>query len=226
MEFRILVVDDEPGMRDVLELGLPQHGFEVRCAADGPSALAVLRSAWRPDAIVLDILMPKVDGMALIPMVRRLTEAPIVMLSARSEVGDKVAALTAGADDYVAKPFDLTELAARLHSRVRRPQLSNPQTLSFADIEMDLGARTVRRGEASPALTAREFDLLAVLVRVPGRVFTREQLIDRVWGEATAVEPNVVETYVSYLRAKLDRPDEPSIIRTVRGVGYTLRERR
>lgn len=220
---RVLVIDDEPEMRGVLDLGLAQHGFDVQVAADGQAALAILRSGWRPDAIVMDVMMPKVDGMTLIPMVRRLTEAPILMLSARKEVPDKIAALTAGADDYLGKPFDLGELAARLNSRLRRPQLSKPQTIAFGDIAMDLERREVTRGNQTLSLTTREFDLLATLLREPGRVFTREQLIDRVWGNDAAVEPNVVETYVSYLRGKLDAPDKPSLIRTVRRVGYTVR---
>jgi len=220
---RVLVIDDEPEMRGVLDLGLAQHGFDVQAAADGQAALAILRSGWRPDAIVMDVMMPKVDGMTLIPMVRRLTEAPILMLSARKEVPDKIAALTAGADDYLGKPFDLGELAARLHSRLRRPQLSKPQTIVHGDISMDLERREVLRADEPMALTTREFDLLATLLREPGRVFTREQLIDRVWGDDAAVEPNVVETYVSYLRGKLDKADTPSLIRTVRRVGYTIR---
>jgi DNA-binding response OmpR family regulator len=220
---RVLVVDDEPEMRTMLELGLTQHGFEVQCAPDGHSALALLKGEWRPDAIVLDVMMPKVDGMTLLPMVRRLTEAPILMLSARKEVPDKIAALTAGADDYVGKPFDLGELAARLHSRVRRPQLSRPQIVTYGNIVMDLEKRTVARADQPIELTTREFDLLAALLREPGRVFTREQLIDKVWGTDAAVEPNVVETYVSYLRSKLDSPPAPSLIQTVRRVGYTIR---
>lgn len=223
MKPRVLVIDDERQLRDMLQLGLTQHGFDVRCAADGPAALALLKQDWRPDVVVLDVVMPKVDGMALIPMLRRTTEAPILMLSARQEVPDKIAALTAGADDYLGKPFDLGELVARLHSRVRRPQLCTPKALGYGDLAMDLERREVTVGERPIALTTREFDLLAVLLREPGRVFTREQLIDRVWGDDAAVEPNVVETYVSYLRAKLDRPPAPSPIRTVRGVGYTLR---
>lgn len=220
---RVLVVDDDAQMRDMLELGLGRLGFEVRCVADGPASLDMLRSGWRPEAIVLDILMPKIDGVALVPMLRRLTQAPILMLSARTETPEKIAALTAGADDYVSKPFDLGELAARLRSRVRRPQLANPQMLSFADLEMDLDARHATRAGKALGLTSREFDLLAVLLREPGRVFTRSQLVDRVWGEETAVEPNVVETYISYLRAKLEAPPATRLIRTVRRIGYTLR---
>jgi DNA-binding response OmpR family regulator len=219
-----LVIDDEPDMRDMLELGLSQHGFEVRTAADGRAALALLaQSDWRPDAIVLDVLMPKLDGMTLLPMLRRASEVPIVMLSAVKEVPDKIAALTAGADDYVGKPFDLGELAARLHSRVRRPLLSKPQTLNFADVTMDLDTREVARAGVTIPLTTREFDLLAVLVREPGRVFTRQQLLDKVWGYDAAVEPNVVETYVSYLRSKLEEPPATRLIRTIRRVGYTIR---
>jgi two-component system response regulator PrrA len=217
---RILVVDDEPHMRDMLELGLEQHGFEVRSAADGSAALALLESGWRPDAIVLDVVMPKIGGMELLPQLRRGSEVPILMLSARKEVPDKIAALAAGADDYVGKPFDLGELAARLHSRVRRPKLSKPQSVGFSDVAMDLETRQVTRAGKPLALTTREFDLLAVFVREPGRVFTRDQLLDLVWGFEAAVEPNVVETYVSYLRAKLDLPP---LIRTIRRVGYTMR---
>ncbi|MBV8155738.1 MAG: response regulator transcription factor [Candidatus Eremiobacteraeota bacterium] len=220
---RVLVIDDETEMRKMLELGLSQHGFEVRCASDGSAALTLLKDDWRPDAIVLDVMMPKVDGMTLIPMVRRLTEAPILMLSALKEVPDKIAALTAGADDYLGKPFDLGELAARLHSRVRRPQLLKPQIVSFGGIVMNLERRTVMRDDQPVDLTTREFDLLATLLREPGRVFTREQLIDKVWGADAEVEPNVVETYVSYLRSKLDAPAAPSLIQTVRRVGYTIR---
>lgn len=222
-EARVLVIDDDAQMRDMLELGLARLGFDVRCAADGPASLDVLHGTWRPEVIVLDILMPKIDGVALIPLLRRLTEAPILMLSARTETPEKIAALTAGADDYVNKPFDLGELAARLRSRARRPQLANPQILSFADVEMDLDGRRATRAGKALELTSREFDLLAVLLREPGRVFTRSQLIDRAWGEETAVEPNVVETYVSYLRGKLEAPPATRLIRTVRRIGYTLR---
>jgi two-component system, OmpR family, response regulator PrrA len=220
---RVLVIDDEPHMRDMLEIGLEQRGFEVRCAQDGGVALALLQTSWRPEVIVLDVVMPRIDGMSLIPMLRRTTEAPIVMLSAKAEISDKVQALSTGADDYVAKPFDLGELVARLQSRIRRPQLVKPQALTFAGIAMDLDRREVSRDGVDIALTSREFDLLATLVREPGRVFTREQLIDKVWGLDAEVEPNVVETYISYLRAKLELPPAPRLIQTIRRVGYTIR---
>lgn len=219
---RILVVDDEANLRDMLELGLARYGFEVRTAADGVAALALVRE-WKPDALVVDVMMPKLDGMSLVPMVRRATEAPILMLSARVEVENKIAALTVGADDYIAKPFDLGELAARLHSRLRRPQLARRDRLEFEDLHLDVETRNVTRGGERIELTTREFDLLAALAREPGRVFTREQLIDRAWGQDAEVAPNVVETYISYLRAKIDRAPFAPLIQTVRRVGYTLR---
>ncbi len=195
----------------------------MRAAADGSAALAIARN-WKPDVVVLDIMMPKIDGMSLLPMLRRESEAPIVMLSARTQAEDKIAALTAGADDYVNKPFDLGELAARLTSRLRRPQLAQRDTLQYGGIAMDLRSRTVEREGEPIALTTREFDLLAAFLREPSRVFTREHLIDRAWGVDAEVAPNVVETYVSYLRSKIDRPPFRRLIQTVRRVGYTLRE--
>ncbi len=220
---RILVVDDERHMRNMLELGLAQHGFDVTSAADGAEALERARTS-KFDAIVLDVMMPRIDGTSLVPMLRRLTEAPIVMLSARKDAPDQIAALTAGADDYVGKPFDLGELAARLHSRLRRPQLAKRDTIVYGGIVMDNASREVEFRGSSLPLTTREFDLLAMFAREPGRVFTREQLIDNVWGRDAAVEPNVVETYVSYLRAKLDAAGGSGLIRTIRRVGYTLRD--
>lgn len=220
---RVLVVDDERHMRNMLELGLAQHGFDVATAADGVEALAKVRdNAY--DAIVLDVMMPRIDGTSLVPMLRRVTEAPIIMLSARKDSPDQIAALTAGADDYVGKPFDLGELAARLHSRLRRPQLAKRDTLSYAGLAMDSASREVEFAGTPIALTAREFDLLAMMLREPGRVFTREQCIDKVWGYDAAVEPNVVETYISYLRGKLEKAGATGLIRTIRRVGYTLRD--
>jgi DNA-binding response OmpR family regulator len=218
----ILVVDDEPNVRDMLEIGLAQHGFSVRCAADGPQALGMLPDL-RPDAILLDIMMPKIDGVSLVPLIRRLTEAPIVMLSALSDAQDKIAGLTAGADDYVGKPFDLGEVAARLRAQLRRPQLAKRDVIRYADVVLDVTSRRAQTAAGPVELTTREFDLLVTLLREPGRVFTRDQLLDRVWGRDAAVEPNVVETYVSYLRAKLGEAGPRPLIRTIRRVGYTAR---
>jgi len=219
---RILVVDDEPNLREMLEIGLAQHGFAVHAVADGPAALAAIRE-WRPDAVVLDVMMPKIDGISLLPMVRRITEAPVVMLSAKVEIESRLAGLANGADDYLVKPFELRELALRLHTRLRRPQLAHPERLLVNELELDLQTRTVARAGIRIELSAREFDLLAVLMRQPGRVFTREQLIDLAWGTDVAVAPNAVETYISYLRTKLERPPLVKLIHTIRRVGYTLR---
>ena len=219
---RVLVVDDERNMRNMLELGLAQHGFDVVSAADGVEALDRAR-AESFDAIVLDVMMPRIDGTSLVPMLRRITEAPIIMLSARKESPDQIAALTAGADDYVGKPFDLGELSARLHSRLRRPRLAKRDTIAYAGIALDMAERRAEYIGTAMELTTREFDLLAMLIREPARVFTREQLIDGVWGYDAAVEPNVVETYISYLRTKLERVGGTGLIRTIRRVGYTIR---
>jgi len=221
---RVAVIDDERRLREMLELGLGREGFEVRSAADGAAGLALVRE-WEPDCIVLDVMLPKIDGLALIPLLRRETEVPIIMLTARGDVRDKIDGLRAGADDYLAKPFDFGELAARIESSLRRPRLEHVEHLRYADLEIDLETRTVRRGERTVELSTREFDLLATLARRPRRVFTREELLDLVWGEGRDVSPATVESYVSYLRAKIDTGDESRLIHTVRGVGYALRDR-
>jgi len=218
----VLVVDDEPNVREMLQIGLAQHGFTIRCAVDGAQALTTLRDL-RPDAILLDVMMPKVDGISLVPLIRRITEAPIVMISALGDAQDKISGLTAGADDYVSKPFDLGEVAARLRAQLRRPQLAKRDVIRYADIVIDMSSRRVESASGALELTAREFDLLATFLREPGRVFTRDQLLDRVWGRDAAVEPNVVETYVSYLRSKLGERGPRPLIRTIRRVGYTAR---
>ena len=218
----VLVVDDEPNVREMLEIGLAQHGFTIRCAADGAQALGVLREL-RPDAILLDVMMPTIDGVSLVPLIRRITEAPILMISALTDAQDKISGLTAGADDYVAKPFDLGEVAARVRAQLRRPQLAKRDVIRYADIVMDMTTRRVESESGPVELTAREFDLLATFLREPGRVFTRDQLLDRVWGRDAAVEPNVVETYVSYVRSKLGERGPRPLIRTIRRVGYTAR---
>ncbi len=220
---RILVVDDERHIRELLEIGLGDEGYDVRSAPDGQIGLRIARD-WPPDAIVLDVMLPKVDGIALLPMFRRLTEAPIVMLSAKAETNDKVAGLHGGADDYVAKPFEMTELTARLETALRRPKLAQPATLRFTDLAVDLETRVATRADKRIALSAREYDLLVTLLRNPNRVFSRDQLLDRVWGTNRYVGPGAVETYISYLRAKVDQGFSKRLIHTHRGVGYSLRE--
>ena len=218
----VLVIDDEPNVRDMLEIGLTQYGFDVVCAPDGVAGLGSVRER-APDVVLLDVMMPKIDGVSLIPLLRRVTEAPIIMLSALTDAQNKIAGLTAGADDYVAKPFDLGEVAARLRAQLRRPQLAKRDVIRYADVVMDMVTRRAETATGPIELTTREFDLLATLVREPGRVFTRDQLLDRVWGRDAAVEPNVVETYVSYLRGKLGNDGPRPLIRTIRRVGYTAR---
>ena len=220
---RVAVIDDEQSIRELVEITLAQAGFEVRTAIDGADGLTLVRD-WDPDCVVLDIMMPKIDGIALIPLVRRYSEKPILMLTARGDVRDRVDGLKAGADDYLAKPFDLDELVERVRTAVRRPHLRRTSVVRFADLEIDLDARTVRRGERWITLSMREFDLLATLMRRPRRVFTRLELLDLVWGADRDVAPATVETYISYLRTKIDETSQPRLIHTVRGVGYALRE--
>jgi DNA-binding response OmpR family regulator len=219
---KVLVVDDEAPIRDLLEYGLDRAGFSVRSVSDGRASLDVLRK-WHPDIIVLDVMLPEVDGMTLLPELRRLTEVPIVMLSARSETSDKVGALTNGADDYVAKPFELEELVARLNSALRRPRLEQRRTFTYSDLTVDLERRAVFRGARRVDLSTREFDLLLTFVRNPEHVFSRSELLDLVWGVDRDIVPNTVETYISYLRAKIDSGEAIRLIQTLRGVGYALR---
>jgi DNA-binding response OmpR family regulator len=223
MQARVLIIDDERHIRELLEIGLGDEGYEVRSAADGQAGLHIARD-WQPDAIVLDVMLPKVDGFALLPMFRKLTEAPILMLSAKNETNDKIAGLQGGADDYVSKPFELAELTARLETALRRPRLAQPQVLRFSDLEVNLETRIATRGQKRIALSAREYDLLCALVRNPNRVFSRDQLLDQVWGTERFVGPGAVETYISYLRAKVDHGFPRRLIHTHRGVGYSMRE--
>jgi two-component system, OmpR family, response regulator MprA len=220
---RVAIIDDEQSLRDLLEMTLAQAGFETRSAIDGADGLTLVRD-WDPDCIVLDVMMPKIDGFSVIPLIRRMTEKPILMLTARGDARDRVEGLRAGADDYLAKPFDLEELVERVRAAMRRPNLAKATILRFADLEVDLDARTLKRGEQYISLTTREFDLLATLARRPRRVFTREELLDLVWGSDHEVTIATVETYISYLRTKIDVRPLPRLIHTVRGVGYALRE--
>jgi two-component system response regulator MprA len=222
MTARVAVIDDEPAIRSLLEDELAQAGFEVRAARDGLAGLDLVRQ-WEPDVILLDVMMPKIDGISVLPRFRALTQAPIVILSAKGGTDDKVRGLENGADQYIAKPFEIPELVARLRSALRRPLLDKPEVLTFADLSMDLRMRSVRRADREIALTTREFDLLAAFMRQPRRVFTKDQLISTVWGQDASVSPNAVETYVSYLRSKIDLPDAVPLIATIRGAGYVLR---
>ena len=220
---KILVVDDERRILDLLELSLRHHGYDVRCASDGQEALAAAKE-WHPDAIVLDVMMPKIDGITLLPMLRRVTDAPVIMLSAKGELEDRVSGLTHGADDYLSKPFEIAELVAHLEAKLRRPHIEERQILAFEDLNVDLDSHTVERGGTKIDLSALEYRLLLTLLRRPRRVFSRDDLLDLVWGDEKDVTPAAVERYISYLRSKVDDGFERRLIHTVRGVGYTLRE--
>jgi DNA-binding response OmpR family regulator len=218
---RIAVIDDEPNIRDLLSLALSHRGFEVRCAADGQSGLALVRE-WSPDLIVLDVMMPKVSGIELLPALRRVTDAPVVMLSARGELEDRVEGLTAGADDYLSKPFEISELLAHVDAKLRRPHLETRATLEYEGLTVNLDEHVVERNGRRLDLSPLEYDLLVTLMRRPRRVFTREELLEQVWGEAE-VGTGAVERYISYLRGKVDDGFDRPLIQTVRGAGYTLR---
>jgi two-component system response regulator MprA len=225
---RILVVDDEPAVRDSLERALRLDGYEVDLARDGREGLERCRAA-PPDAIVLDLLMPRMDGLEAC---RRLRESgdrtPVLMLTARDGVSDRVAGLDAGADDYLVKPFALEELQARLRALLRRADPGGADDsatmLNFADLEMDTSAYEVRRGERPIKLTRTEFSLLRLLLEHPRQVLPRSLILERVWGYDFGRSSNSLEVYVGYLRRKLEADGEPRLVHTVRGVGYVLRE--
>ena len=219
---RVAVVDDERRIRELLELTLGHHGYDVRSAQDGPAALDLVRE-WEPDAIILDVMMPMISGIELLPMLRRVTDAPIIMLSARGEVETKVEGLSHGADDYLSKPFEMSELLAHLDAKLRRPHLENRNVLSYDDITVNLDEHTVVRAGKRVDLSPLEYDLLVTLLRRPRRVFTRDELLDLVWGDEKDVGQNAVERYISYLRGKIDDGFGRPLIQTVRGAGYTIR---
>jgi DNA-binding response OmpR family regulator len=219
---RVAVIDDDRMVREMLELGLTREGYEVRTATDGFGALELVK-AFDPEVIVLDIMMPRIDGITLLPRLREISQAPILMLTAKGGTDDKVRSLSSGADDYLVKPFVFEELIARLQAKLRRPQLIEEHVLRWHDVSINPATHESWRGRDTLEFTQREFDLLAVFMREPRRVFSKDHLLEIVWGHDFEGGPNIVETYISYLRAKIDRPGEPgSFIRTVRGVGYGL----
>jgi two-component system, OmpR family, response regulator MprA len=220
---RILVVDDERPVREAVERALRLEGYEVETAAEGQEALfSVARRGV--DAIVLDVLMPVMDGIETARKLRRQgNSTPILMLTARHEVSDRVAGLDAGADDYLVKPFALEELLARLRAMLRRT-IGGDEPLSFADLTLDPGTREVLRGERQIELTRTEFLLLELFLRNPRQVLTRDVIFDRVWGYDFGPASNSLEVYIGYLRRKTEAEGEPRLIHTVRGVGYALRE--
>ena len=225
MEGRLLVVEDDPQVRAMLTRALRYEGFEVAAACDGAEAMASLRAA-RPDLLLLDLLLPDADGVELCGRLRDEGDiVPILMLTARDTVSDRVAGFEAGADDYLVKPFSTAELVARVRALLRRARdRPAPTTRRVGDLELDATTHEVRRAGRTLRLTRREFDLLALFLDHPGTVLARERLLTEAWGYHSPVETNAIDVYVGYLRRKLEEGGEPRVIHTVRGVGYVLRE--
>jgi two-component system, OmpR family, response regulator MprA len=222
---KILVVDDERAVRDSLRRALELQGFEVELASDGAEALARLAENGQLDAVVLDILMPGIDGLDVCRQLRRRgNSVPVLMLTARDAVGDRVEGLDAGADDYVVKPFALEELLARLRALLRRISPAVDGVLRFADLELDTGTREVRRGGDRIELTRTEFNLLELFMVNPRQVLTRSIIFERVWGYDFGFASNSLDVYIGYLRRKTEDGGKSRLIHTVRGVGYALRE--
>jgi two-component system OmpR family response regulator len=223
---RVLVVEDEVKMASLLQRGLQEEGYAVDVAADGQEALW-LATETPYDAIVLDVMLPDVDGFEVSRTLREAGRwSPVLMLTARDAVADRVGGLDAGADDYLTKPFSFAELLARLRALVRRGTPHRPPVLEVGDLALDPATRRVVRGDMPVELTAREFSLLEYLMRHPGEVLSRTRLIEHVWDFAFEGDSNVVDVYIRYLREKVDRPFGRDSIETVRGAGYRLREER
>ncbi len=223
---RILVIDDDAGITSFLKRALSYAGFMVDAAESGAEGLERALAA-PPDAVILDVLMPGLDGLEVCQRLRAGDEVPILMLTAKDEVSDRVKGLECGADDYLVKPFALEELIARLRALLRRRVLEDTAAnqLRYTDLAADLGTREVWRGERPVGLTAREFDLLAVFLRHPRQVLSRRQLLEKVWGFDFEANTHVLEVYVRYLREKLEASGEPRLIHTMRGAGYVLKEK-
>jgi len=218
---RVLVVEDDRSIARLLQLELEHSGLAVRCAYDGLSGLDAALG-FDPAVVVLDIMLPGLDGVGVLKELRRRgSKVPVVMLTARDAVSDKVHSLNLGADDYLTKPFSVEELLARLQALLRR--VEEDEVLRVADLEVDTASREVRRGDRQIELTAREYGLLEFMARNPRRVLSRSLLLSRVWGQDSGVETNVVDVYVGYLRRKVDAYGGRCLIRTVRGAGYALR---
>jgi DNA-binding response OmpR family regulator len=224
MSQRILIVEDETEIADYLRRGLAYEGFAVEVADNGLAALAAARERM-PDVIVLDLMLPGLDGMEVARRLRAGSTVPIIMLTARDSVADRVAGLERGADDYLVKPFAFEELLARIRVQLRRHQARDTgEALRFGSLTLDLAAHEVRLADRRIEFTAKEFELLELFMRHPRQVLTRDLLYERIWGYDFGGESNVIEVYVRALRQKLELAGAPRLIHTLRGVGYVLRE--
>jgi two-component system response regulator MprA len=224
MKERILIIEDDEGILRVVRRTLTYEGYQVETALDGEKGLELSRD-WRPDLIILDLMLPGMDGLEVTQRMRTAEgNTPILMLTAKDTVNDRVLGLDAGADDYMTKPFELEELLARVRALLRRTQLERAPVLTFNDLTLDTSTRLATRQGRPISLTAKEYDLLELFMRHPRQVMTREMIFDRVWGYDFGGESNVLDVYIRYLRQKLENEGETRLIHTVRGVGYVLRE--
>jgi DNA-binding response OmpR family regulator len=222
---RVLVVEDEPDIADFIRRGLTYKGYEVNVAHSGEEALERARDQL-PDLVILDLMLPGIDGVEVCRRLRAADEIPIIMLTARDSVADKVNGLEAGADDYVTKPFEFAELLARVRAALRRQQAkTGAAVIRVADLVIQPSSREVARGTREVELSAREYDLLEFLARHAGEVVSKETLFEKVWGYDFEVESDAIKVYVRYLRKKLNANGEPDLIHSVRGVGYMLKSR-
>ncbi len=221
---RVLVIEDEARIAQFIERGLIYEGYRVSVARDGQTGLMIARDN-PPDLVILDWMLPGLDGLEVCKRLRTASEVPILMLTAKDDVKDRVTGLDAGADDYLVKPFSVDELMARVRALFRRSQpVSRPEILRFADLTLDTGTHRAYRDEKPIDLTAKEYELLELFMRNPRQVLTRDVIFDRVWGYDFGGESNIIEVYVRYLRQKTEADSMPRLIHTVRGVGYVLRE--
>ena len=224
MGARILIVEDEERLAKFMQLELSYEGYEVSVAHDGLSGLMAAR-AQAPDLIILDWMMPGLTGVEVCRRLRQTgTATPVILLTAKDEVSDRVEGLDAGADDYMVKPFSIEELLARVRAHLRRAEPQDAEILVFGDLTLDRRSREVRRGERPVELTAKEFDLLDYLMTNPRQVLTRDRILEQVWGYDFMGDSNIIEVYVRYLRLKLEAEGESRLIQTMRGVGYVLRD--
>jgi len=217
---RVLIVDDDSSLAEMLSIVLRNEGLDVAHVADGSSAMGMFRSV-RPDLVLLDVMLPGMDGMEVCRRIRAESGVPIVMLTARTDTHDIVVGLESGADDYIVKPFKPQELIARIRARLRRGDDPDPERLEIGDLAVDVAGHSVKRGEETLSLTPLEFDLLVALARKPWQVFSRETLLEQVWGYRHAGDTRLVNVHVQRLRSKIEHdPENPQIVVTVRGVGY------
>jgi len=224
MTTQILVIEDDPSIGKLLRRALLLEGYEARLVRDGREGLTAFQQQT-PDLVILDLMLPGLDGIEVCKRIRQENDTPILMLTARDTVEDRVMGLDSGADDYIIKPFDIDELLARVRAHLRRTEHAQPkQIMEFADLVMDTAARTAYRGDREVELTAREFDLLALFMRHPNQVISRDQIYAEIWDYDFGGESNIIEVYIRYLRTKLEAGGEPRLIYTKRGAGYILRQ--